>query len=311
MARWMVWPALAFLALCATPVLGTEPPPGQGEGTGIGLEEAFWGGIKPRMLWIEPGTYRAGSPPTELGRGGDETLHEVQLTQGFYLAESEITQAQWRRVMRGEPSRNEGCDDCPVESVSWLEAAEYCNALSVLEGLRPAYAIDTTAVEWIRDADGYRLPTEAEWEYACRSETETALYVGPLTDVDCADAWVNLIGWYCGNRSAEGPNPVKQKTPNDWSFYDMSGNVREWCWDYYEFDYPPGPLIDPIGPSSGTGRVSRGGSYLSDARHCRSAGRSAFDSRSAYSYVGLRVARSFPLDDMGGAAAAIPQTPQG
>jgi formylglycine-generating enzyme required for sulfatase activity len=258
------------------------------------LELGFTDRDHPFMIQVVADTFYQGSPPEEIGRGADETRHKVTLTRDFYLSQTEITQAQWEFALGSNPARFSDCPDCPVEEVSWLEAIDYCNALSALEGFTPAYVIDTTGVSWADTANGYRLPTEAEWEFACRAGSSSAFHSGGISNPDCADTTLEAIAWYCGNRSTPArPQAVRAKEPNAWHFHDLSGNVREWCWDWYEADYPTeDPLLDPRGPESGTQRVTRGGGYRSDARFCRSAGRLPINPASRYSYIGLRVARS-------------------
>ena len=225
------------------------------------------------FVTIDPGVFMMGSPADELGRQDDEIPHEVELTRAFYLAETEVTQAHWIKVMGSNPSSYSGCDDCPVEEISWHDAVAYCNSLSVSEGLDPAYKVSGTKVTWDPAANGYRLPTEAEWEYACRAGTTTAFYSGAITEIQCAlDPNLDSIGWYCGNQVPNQTKEVGQKLANSWGLYDMSGNVWEWCWDW-RGDYSPGTVTDPIGPDSGSDRMIRGGSWRSPARYCRSAAR--------------------------------------
>lgn len=293
-------PSLLALLLCAlgtavaAPSTPITPPTAALDSTRSDLEIGFTDRNKPFMIAVHADTFTQGSERDELGRGTDETAHRVVLTRDFFLSQTEITQAQWRYAVGNNPARFADCPDCPVEEVSWMDAISYCNALSAIEGLTPAYVIDTTGVTWSSEADGYRLPTEAEWEFACRAGTSSALYNGEIVNPDCADSTVAAIAWYCGNPSAPPrPQPVRQKEANAWALYDMSGNVREWCWDWYQADYPTeDPLIDPVGPETGSQRVTRGGGYLSDARFCRSAGRLPINPNSAYSYIGFRVART-------------------
>jgi len=173
----------------------------------------------------------------------------VVLTRGFFLAETECTQGQWEAVMGGNPSNFKGVDR-PVEQVSWSEAVEYCRELTTKQR---AERILPEGWEW-------RLPTEAEWEYAARAGTTGARH-GEL----------NAIAWYDGN-SGNQTRPVKQKAPNAWGLHDMIGNVWEWCSDWYG-DYPTRSVTDPTGPSSGSNRVGRGGSWRAGARNARSADR--------------------------------------
>ena len=253
---------------------GEEEPPGAPEG----------------FVLIEPGRFTMGSPTHELGRNSDEVQHEVTLTRPFFLAETEVTQAQWLAVMGTSPSYFAGCDECPVIA-TWYDAVDYCNALSALESLDPAYEVNGTNVIWDQSANGYRLPTESEWEYACRAGSATAFYNGPITDTGCNDPNLDQIGWYCGNASSK-THEVAEKLPNAWGLYDMSGNVWEWCWDWY--GAYPGPVTDPAGPDSGARRVLRGGGWGSYAQRCRSALRYDYDPGARSRLLGLRPASSAP-----------------
>ena len=209
-----------------------------------------------------------GSPTSERGRDADEVQHEVVLTRGFFLAETECTQGQWEAVMGGNPSYFKGTER-PVEQVSWEEAVEYCRKLTAkqrAEGILPE------GWEW-------RLPTEAEWEYAARAGT-----TGPR------HGELSSIAWRDGNSGGE-PHPVKQKTANAWGLYDMMGNVLEWCSDW-SGDYPTGSVTDPTGPSSGSGRVNRGGSCYDGAGYARSASRGRDDPADRGINLGFRPALS-------------------
>jgi formylglycine-generating enzyme required for sulfatase activity len=203
-------------------------------------------------VWCPPGQFMMGSPSSEPDRESDEDQHEVVLTRGFFLAETECTQGQWEAVMggMGENYSHFTGTELPVEQVNWHDAVEYCRKLTAkqrAEGILPA------GWEW-------RLPTEAEWEYAARAGTTGARY-GEL----------DTIAWHDGNSGSQ-THPVKQKTANAWGLYDMIGNVFEFCSDWYG-DYPTGSTTDPIGPGPGSIRVSRGGCWNGDARSARSARR--------------------------------------
>ena len=219
-------------------------------------------------VWCPPGQFMMGSPLSELDRDSDEEQHEVVLTRGFFLSETECTQGQWEAVMGGNPSYFRGTER-PVEHVSWEEAVEYCRKLTAkqrAEGILPS------CWEW-------RLPTEAEWEYAARAGTTGARY-GEL----------DAIGWYDGNSGSE-THRVSQKAANAWGLHDMNGNVWEWCSDWYG-DYPTGNVTDPKGPSSGSSRVNRGGSWSNGARYARSAGRRGLVPGRRSSNLGFRPALS-------------------
>lgn len=199
------------------------------------------------FVYIPAGTFVMGSPENESYRDANEIQHRVTLTKRFYMQTTEVTQAQWQTSMGGNPSVFKGCgDDCPVETVSWNDVQQFIDKLNRKESGRR-----------------YRLPTEAQWEYAARAGTQTPYYTGvSASDLDRA-------GWYNEN-ATKTPHPVARKEPNRWGLYDMHGNVWEWCQDRYG-KYPKENVTDPSGPSSGPSRVIRGGSWLNSARGSRSA----------------------------------------
>ena len=225
----------------------------------------------PGFVPVEGGTFQMGGP-------FDQPLHTVKIT-GFYMAKYEVTQKEWTAVMGSNPSYFEG-DNLPVENVSWYDAVEYCNRLSEKEKLTPAYTIDKNrkdenndnenddlkwTVQWNRNANGYRLPTEAEWEYAAKGGNGSPgnyTYAGSTNADEVAWFWDNSVG---------STQKVGAKKPNGLGLYDMSGNVYEWCWDW-KGEYSSGSQTDPIGASSGSLRVYRGGSW----RHNGQAVSSAF-----------------------------------
>ena len=238
-----------------------------------------------RMIWIEPGTFMMGSPEDELGRKDNETQHQVTLSQGYWLGKYEITQAQYEAVMGTNPSYYKGAN-LPVECVSWYDAKEFCSKLTDLE------------MEAGRLPEGYRytLPTEAQWEYACRAGTTTALNSGKnLSDEEqCSE--MDEVGWYWYNAGIKSyekglicTRAVGQKMPNAWGLYDMHGNVAEWCADFYE-DYPASAVVDPTGPDAGIERVARWGSWWNYAWGCRSAYRGSDAPDAKYTNLGFRVA---------------------
>jgi len=196
--------------------------------------------LKLELLWVEAGTFLMGSPPDEAGRNqaeGPQT--RVTLSRGFWLGRTELTQAQYLALTGTNPSRFTAVGpDAPVERVSWLEAMKLCAKLTERE----------RAAGRLPDGYVYALPTEAQWEYACRAGT-----TGPMADDLKAMSWHD-------NNSGETTHPVAQLAPNRWGFYDMSGNVLEWCYDWYG-DYPGGVVTDPVGPRSGHFRMARGGSW--------------------------------------------------
>lgn len=234
---------------------------------------------KSGYVFIQPGTFTMGSPASELDRFSEESPHTVTLTRGFWMKETEVTQAEWQSVMGTNPSQFQG-PQRPVEQVSWIECVEFCNKLSRKEGLTPCY----NAMNWNRSANGYRLPTEAEWEYACRAGSSGRFCSGDL------DSDLGEHGWYAIN-SENRTHDVKLKKPNAWGLYDMHGNVWEWCWDYWAY-YPEGSVTDPQGPALGSYHVNRGGGWLDSARLCRSADRDSGIPAYYYENLGFRIVRN-------------------
>ncbi len=227
----------------------------------------------PGFVRVSPGSFAMGSPQDEPGRFTNETQHQIVLTRAFYIAKHKVTEALWEAVTGEGPAASQ----LPTNYVSWDAAVRFCNALSSREGLRPAYTIHGPHgdVTWDRDADGYRLPTEAEWEYACRAGSQTAFANGPITYIFCTplDPHLDQIGWYCGNARLIRRS-VGQKQANAWGLHDMHGNVPEWVWDAYRDDYENLSRKDPAheaGP--GAYRVLRGGDWPFHARNCRAAAR--------------------------------------
>jgi len=249
---------------------------------GYGFGQA--GAAPDGFVRVEGGTFTMGSPANEPERRYNEVQHQVTVGS-FYLGKYEVTQKEYQEMMGTNPSRYKG-DNLPVENVIWYDAVEYCNKRSQKEGLTPAYTIsgsgDNRTITWNRNANGYRLPTEAEWEYACRAGTTTAYNTGASIS--------DNTGWYKDN-SGDTTHPVGQKPANAWGLYDMHGNVLEWCWDWYG-NYSSGAQPDPAGASSGSFRVLRGGCWFSPARDARSAWRGNNYPSSRRIYLGFRVARN-------------------
>ena len=220
------------------------------------------------MVPLPGGELRMGSPGSEVGRYDNEARHRVWVSE-FEIAKFPVTQGQYAEVMGENPSYfqdpaddGERPEDRPVEGVSWFDAVRFCNRRSELEGLKPCYDLKTWKCDFT--ADGYRLPTEAEWEYACRAGTTSQYYFGNTP------AKLGNYGWYDKN-SGGRPRPVGQKLPNAWGLYDMCGNVWQWCNDFYKVDYYAGsPKQDPRGPDGGENKVVRGGAWRFGAESCRS-----------------------------------------
>ena len=275
--------------------------PGTGTSHTVGIQMSIAGGGG--FVLLPPGTFTMGSPADEPGRDPDETPHLVTLTKAVYVATHEVTQSEWQSVMGWNESFFPG-ENRPVEWVTWFDCVSYCNQRSTQDGYTPAYSITDAAysgphivaatVTWDQAADGYRLLTEAEWEYACRAGSQTAFCNGEITNAECSplDPNLDLVGWYCGNASS-ATHDVGGKAGNAWGLQDIHGNVQNWCWDWHA-SYPAEPVTDPIGPPSGSYRVYRGGSWYEYARHCRSAARFAYFPLSRYDYLGLRLARTAP-----------------
>jgi formylglycine-generating enzyme required for sulfatase activity len=262
-------------------------------------------GLPVEMVPVEGGSFQMGD--TAGGGFGEGPVHTVTLT-GFYMGKYEVTQAQFKAVM-GE-WRNRSFfkwENYPVENLSWYTAVEFCNALSEREGLTPCYTIDKTTdsdlgnsfpldtqkwlVTWNTTANGYRLPTETEWEYAAKGGNGSPgnyKYSGSDT--------VGKVACYQGNTRGEKHCVVGTKSPNGLGLYDMSGNVEEWCWDWFGY-YPSEAQNNPAGPSSGSSRVARGGSYGDVAVWVRSTVRVG-KGPSDYSWgTGFRLARSVFNDE--------------
>ena len=278
---------------------------------------------------IQASTFQMGSPLSpvpEPCRDTDETQHQVKLTRKYEIQTTEVTQTQFGYVMGYNPSSFVLCGpDCPVDMVNWHEAAAYCNQLSTRAGKKTCYTCtgsgskNVTCQEAtgytgtkVYDCQGYRLPTEAEWEHAYRAGTTTAFHSGKNDPTRCGncsqkDANADSIGWYCfnstvayngcddltskGGPKCAGPHPVGKRTANGWGLYDMSGNVQEWCHEWRQKNLGGAAVIDPVG--SGTAlRVMRGGSYRSSPDHLRAGYRLGEAPTKRLKNFGLRCTRT-------------------
>ena len=240
-------------------------------------------GIK--LVLIPKGTFMMGSPESEEGRQEDETQHEVTISKDYYVGVYEVTQSQYEKVMDKNPSHFQGANvgnenaDLPVENVSWDDAVEFCKKLSDLPEEKEA-------------GREYRLPTEAEWEYACRAGSKT------VYSFDDEEGLLPEYGWFKRNSSGR-THTVGLLEPNAWGLYDMHGNVWEYCSDRYG-EYPKGAVSDPTGPKEGSDRVIRGGSRLYEAAICRSARRDRLPPSDRFDDLGFRLALSSSTTPQGG-----------
>jgi formylglycine-generating enzyme required for sulfatase activity len=233
--------------------------------------------LKTSFVRVESGTFTMGSPSNERGRENDESPQHQVTVSAFYIGKYEITQAEYEAVMGTAPSRFKGSNR-PVEQVNWNDAVEYCNKLSQREGLTPTYQGSGNNITCDWDANGYRLPTEAEWEYACRAGTTTPFSTGDNINTSQA----NCYGY--------STMPVGSFASNPWSLYDMHGNVYEWCWDWYG-SYSSDAQIDTRGPVSGADRVKRGGSWNPWGWGLRSANRGRYRPSNVDNDLGFRLVR--------------------
>ena len=227
--------------------------------------------VTPRELWVdlEGGTFSMGSPDDEEGRYDHEgPVHEVTVSP-FQMMRVPVTRGLYQEIVGEDPGWPEAEDsaDRPVNNITWFQAVWFCNVLSEAEGLEPCYEeLPGDKVRWHRKRDGYRLPTEAEWEYACRAGTPTRFSFGD------DEAELERYAWF--DKNSEGqPRPVGQKEPNPWGLHDLHGNVWEWCWDWYGPYQQEGVVVDPAGPEEGDRSVLRGGSFWDVPRFVRSADR--------------------------------------
>jgi formylglycine-generating enzyme required for sulfatase activity len=295
-------------------------------------------GVRFVLRWIPPGRFLMGSPEDERGRNSDEgPRHEVTISRGFWMGETPVTQAQWRAVveaaradaplwkklfkndaLKPDPSHFKGPGELPVEQVSWDDSSAFCRLLDAV----------------LPDGPGFRLPTEAQWEYACRAGTESALYTGGITIEGENNApELDPIAWYGGNSGLDlevsnpynsadwpekqhdhkkaGTHRVKLKGANPFGLYDTLGNVWEWCLDGRR-DFTEQAQIDPVGPQEeGANRVVRGGSWISNARLCRAACRFRIGPGYRSDYLGLRLAAGQELKSAEPQGAERPQGAEG
>ena len=276
LAQTNSWRCLEFLQLPGSPYLWADK---SAPATGRRFYRAQIFAPPANMVFIPPGTFMMGSPTNEVDRDPDEGPQTaVTISRGFWMGQFEVTQGEYEVVMGSNPSHFQppnATEDAnrPVEQVSWTDATNYCAHLTQRE--RAAGRIPTNSV--------YRLPTEAEWEYACRGWTSTRFSYGD----DPVYTKLTDYAWYIDN-SGRTTHPVGQGSPNPWGLYDMHGNVLEWCQDWYR-PYPGGIVVDPQGATTGVFRVLRGGGWSDVARHCRSAFRGNYYPDLQDNYLGFRL----------------------
>lgn len=260
MRRLFLYGLFATLAFCM-PIQAQQPD----------TPKAFTNSLGMKFIWIPPGKFMMGSSKDEKERGDNEFLHEVTLSKGFYMGIHTVTQDEWSRFMINNYSEFKGRKNLPVENVSWDDCQEFIKKLRE------------------KDKRPYRLPTEAEWEYACRAGTKTPFHFGETISTDQANYDGEAVygrgmrGEFRGQTTSVGHFPA-----NAWGLQEMHGNVWQWCHDWYG-DYPKKDVVDPQGPDAGRLRVLRGGAWDSDPLGCRSAFRFAFNPSSRRPYFGIRL----------------------
>jgi formylglycine-generating enzyme required for sulfatase activity len=270
------WVNLAIITLPNSPYLFFDT---QNPATSARFYRAVRQSVTTNMIYIASGTFTMGSPTSEVDRWPDETQHTVVLTHGFYICKYLVRQGDYLAVIGVNPSHFTGTNypqctlNCPVEMVSWNDATNYCARFTQQEA-----AAGRLAPGW-----EYRLPTESEWEYACRAGTTTRFSYGD------DPGYINLTSYaYYFDNSFVETHPVGQKMPNPWGLFDMQGNVDEWCLDWYG-SYPSGTVTDPQGHATGQDRIVRGGHYFSAGSYCRSAQRYHYSPATANDKIGFRI----------------------
>jgi formylglycine-generating enzyme required for sulfatase activity len=241
------------------------------------------GAKKLEMVLIMPGTFIMGSPSVEPGRSEtDWPAHQVSITKPFYMGKFEVTQAHWETLMDKNPSKFHGRPNCPVEKVSWRACQKFIKRLNAL------------------GQGTFRLPTEAEWEYACRAGMQTPFSFGGDFEGESFQEVADQYMWWGGNKESDGAREVGGKLPNPWGLYDMHGNVWEWCHDRWESPSTREPQVDPQGPDFGRSlfslwrnHIGRGGSFRESAENCRSARRFREQSFDFHYSLGFRVVREY------------------
>ena len=258
------------------------------------------------LILIHGGKFLMGSPDNEIQREDDETRHEVTVDD-FYISKYELTQKEYEKIMGNNPSQFKG-ENLPVENITWYDAIEFCNKLSIKEGLEPVYTINETEVSWDKSKNGYRLPTEAEWEYSARAGSTT-----PFSSKDSIGAdEANFYGHYpygieenyfSQEKLDVKPGEYRQTTvqvgsfsPNNWGLYDIHGNVREWVFDWYG-EYDLSNTSNPTGATQGTLKVNRGGGWNDYAKHMRCSFRGTGEPSQAMNNTGVRIVRNAKVSE--------------
>jgi formylglycine-generating enzyme required for sulfatase activity len=228
--------------------------------------------INMKMVWISPGKFIMGSPTSEPGhQPHEEDLHEVVISKGYWIGQFEVTQAQFEHVLDTNPSKFKD-PNIPVHKVNWHEAMYFCETLTEHERF----------INRLPDTWKFTLPTESQWEYACRADTKTIFHFGNESHR------LEQYGWFASN-SADGPKPVGMKKPNNWGIYDLHGNMGEWCFDWYGKTYPPHGSVDPITEKGSSFKVFRGGTYTDIPNRSRSAYRNRITPDTRNPWIGFRV----------------------
>lgn len=259
MKRALIISAIVFATAVSTDAQDKDRP------------KEFTNGLGMKFVWIPPGQFQMGSPKDEKQRSPDEHQHKITLSKGFYMAVTLVTQEQWKEVMEKNPSMFAGEKNLPVDSVTWNECQDFLKKLKA------------------KDKKAYRLPTEAEWEYACRAGTTTPYSFGETITAKQANFLDSEIAEK-GKKdlSRFKTTPVGAFPANAWGLHDMHANLWQWCQDWYG-EYPQKDVADPQGPMKGPGRVARGGSWFDRADRCRSAARRWADPAVRDYSVGFRV----------------------